>query len=94
MLEKIESANLSLKHSRSFPGNQEKSSLAQVSSAAAAQNLTPIFAASSLVRRDALDDPADYRPDHACDDEFDTRRQFGDLNENALRVYRRPLQKI
>jgi hypothetical protein len=45
----------------------------------------PIFAASSLVRRDALDDPADYRPDHACDDEFDTRRQFGDLNENALR---------
>jgi hypothetical protein len=62
--------------------------------AGAAQNLTPIFAASSLVRCDALDDPADYRPDRACDDEFDTRRQLSDLNENALRVYRRPLQKI
>ena len=32
--------------------------LEQVSSAAAAQNLTPIFAASSLVRCDALDEPA------------------------------------
>jgi hypothetical protein len=75
MFEKIESENLSLKHSRSFPGNQEKSSLAQVSSAAAAQNLTPIFAASSLVRCDALDDPADYRFDHACGDEFNPRRR-------------------
>jgi len=49
--------------------------LEQVSSAAAAQNLTPIFAASSLVRCDALDDPADYRPDYACGDEFNPRRR-------------------
>jgi len=56
--------------------------LEQVSSAAAAQNLTPIFAASSLVRCDALDEPADYRPDYACGDEFNPRRrQFKDLNE-------------
>jgi len=56
--------------------------LEQVSSAAAAQNLTPIFAASSLVRCDALDEPADCRPDYACGDEFNPRRrQFKDLNE-------------
>jgi len=35
------------------------------------------------VRCDALDDPADYRPDCACGEEFNPRRrQFKDLNLN------------
>jgi hypothetical protein len=56
--------------------------LEQVFSAAAAQNLTPILAASSLVCCDALDYPADYRPDYVCGDEFNSRRrQLKDLNE-------------
>jgi len=68
--------------------------LEQVSSRCGA-NLTPIFAASSLVRCDALDDPADCRPDHACGDEFNPRRrQFKDLNECVADKSTATLKKI
>jgi hypothetical protein len=81
LFEKIESENPSPEHSPSFPGNQENSSLARTGLLfrCAAKLNADIHSEFPRALR-ALDDPANYRPDHACDDEFNPRRcQFRDF---------------